>query len=180
MALSEKRLKQIVQGTFMSTNKTCPKKWASMVSGDNPYAEEVNKRISAKTKDWDNYMSKEDDMEFMREVFMPDVQGDERPKLPFSKYIYDWGEHPLMEQMDSADRARHGSSFFARYTIPRPDGTLTGISVVCGSYFYSRKDAPYEVLLIADDGNDNEPLGYQTDEDLMMFIAKLLNEGDTK
>ena len=160
----------------MAMNKTCPKKWASMVSGDNPYAEEVNKRISAKTKDWDNYMSKEDNMDFMREVFMPDKWGNLKPLLPFAKYITKWGEHPVMEQMGSADRARHGSSFRAEDNVPRPDGTLTGISVVCGSYFYSRKDAPYEILVIGDD----EPLGYQTDEDLMLLIAKLLNEGDTK
>lgn len=164
----------------MAINKTCPNKWSAMVFGENPYAEIVNKRISAKSKDWDNYMSREDDMEFMREVFMPDKDGNLKPLLPFAQYIYEWGEHPVMREMDSAYKDKYGSSFFARYNVPRPDGSLTGISVVCGSYFYSRRDAPYEVLVNVPDGNDDEPFGYQTDEDLMMLVARLLNEGDTK
>jgi hypothetical protein len=152
-----------------------------MVFGDNPWAEEVNKRISQTSKYWEVYMAREDDMEFMREVFMPDKDGNLKPLLPFAHYIYEWGEHPIMHEMRDKDRSKYGSSFFAQYRVPRPDGTLTGISVVCGHYFYSRKDAPYEILIINEpDGNDDEPMGYRTDEDLMLLIAQLLNEGETK
>ena len=43
--------------------------------------------------------------------------------------------------------------------------------------FYSRKDAPYEVMVY--DGNE-DPYAYQTDEDLMLLLAKLLGESADK
>jgi hypothetical protein len=40
--------------------------------------------------------------------------------------------------------------------------------------FYSRIDAPYEVMF----HDEDEPQGYQTDEELMILLAKAI--GDTK
>jgi hypothetical protein len=125
----------------------------------------------------------EDDMSFMREVFMPDTQGNEKPRLPFNKYIVEWGYHHMCKELENVDhdpngalakmRDKYGNSFACKYRIPRPDGTKTEVSVICGMMFYCRKDAPYEVMVY--DG-DNDPYGYQTDEDLMLLIAKLLGE----
>jgi hypothetical protein len=51
------------------------------------------------------------------------------------------------------------------------------VSVISGNMFYCRPDAPYEVRVIG--MNDDEPRGYQTDEDLMILLAKLVAQGDT-
>lgn len=135
------------------------------------------------------YRMNEDDMTFMKEVFMPDDQGDEKPKLPFSKYIVQWGYHPLtMEtyRTQGSDktgalaemRRKYGDHFQAMYQVPRPDGTLTKVSVISGMMFYSRKDEPYEVMVYAPGKEYDGPLPYQTDEQLMLLIAKLLGEND--
>jgi hypothetical protein len=133
----------------------------------------------------------EDDMSFMREVFMPDTQGNEKPRLPFNKYIFEWGYHHMCKDLeklkDAPDpngalakmRDKYGESFMAKYRIPRPDGTKTEVSVICGMMFYCRKDAPYEVM-VYDNREDNDPYAYQTDEDLMLLIAKLLGENDER
>jgi hypothetical protein len=129
-------------------------------------------------------MITEDDMSFMKEVFMPDTQGNEKPRLPFNQYITVWGYHPLTnEVMELKNKEgavarmhnKYGDSFQCKYSIPRPSGKLTEMSVISGMMFYSRKDAPYEVI-VYDGKEDSAPLAYQTDEDLMLLIAKLLTE----
>lgn len=125
----------------------------------------------------------EDDMSFMREVFMPDAHGNEKPRLPFNQYIYQWGLHPISRDFSKTDptsalaemHRKYGDSFACKYRIPRPDGTVVELSVISGMMFYCRTDAPYEVM-VYDDRKDNDPLPYQTDEDLMVLIAKLLGE----
>ena len=134
----------------------------------------------------------EDDMSFMREVFMPDTQGNEKPRLPFNQYIFEWGLHHMCREMEEVSakkpdpngalakmRKKYGDSFMAKYRVPRPDGTKTEVSVICGMMFYSRTDAPYEVM-VYDGREDNDPYAYQTDEDLMLLIAKLLGESDER
>lgn len=137
----------------------------------------------------------EDDMTFMHEVFMPE-NGD-KPKLPFAQYIQAWGFHPLTQETSKekdtvqgdtkqgsgsamADmRRKYGEHYQVFYKVPRPDGTLTKLSVICGMMFYSRKDEPYEVMVYTSpEAGENQPLPYQTDEQLMLLIAKLLNQGD--
>lgn len=131
-------------------------------------------------------MITEDDMSFMKEVFMPDNEGNEKPRLPFNQYIREWGYHPLTNEVmvlknknGAVGRMhnKYGDSFQCRYSIPRPSGKLTEMSVISGMMFYSRKDAPYEVM-VYDVKENNNPLAYQTDEDLMLLIAKLLSEDD--
>ena len=72
---------------------------------------------------------------------------------------------------------KYGTHFMAKYSVPRPNGKVTELSVISGMMFYSRKDAPYEVM-VYDGREDNEPIGYQTDEDLILLIAKLLGESN--
>ena len=133
----------------------------------------------------------EDDMSHMREVFMPDDQGNEKPRLPFNRYIVEWGFHPMSKEvMAKGDnngalskmRRKYGDSFMCKYKVPRPDGTLVHLSVISGMMFYSRKDAPYEILcsLDEDETGTNDPRAYQTDEDLMLLLAKLLGENVDK
>ena len=128
----------------------------------------------------------EDDMSFMCEVFIPDAELKQKPRLPFNEYIVNWGLHPMsVEVREKAPhlsalsymRKKYGDSFQCRYNIPRPDGTFTELSVISGMMFYCRKDAPYEVMIYGGK-SDGDPLPYQTDEDLMLLIAKLLGESD--
>lgn len=107
-------------------------------------------------------MSWHDDMGFMEAVFLP-IDRD-KPALPYDEFIVEGGLHPI------GDVKGMGSGhFYARYEFPNG----TNVSVICGSMFYSRIDAPYEVRV---DGE--EPHGYQTDEDLMILLAKAI--GDVK
>lgn len=128
----------------------------------------------------------EDDMSFMREVFIPDAELNQKPRLPFNEYIVDWGLHPMSIEVRensknasalSEMRRKYGDSFQCRYNIPRPDGTFTELSVISGMMFYCRKDAPYEVMVYGGK-SDGDPLPYQTDEDLFILLAKLIAKGD--
>jgi len=49
---------------------------------------------------------------------------------------------------------------------------------VCGQLFYSTVAAPYEVWVQNADGTDDteDPLGFQTDEDLMILLAKAIGD----
>lgn len=105
-------------------------------------------------------MSWHDDMGFMEAVFLP-IDRD-KPALPYDEFIVEGGLHPIGD-------AKGGGHFYARYEFPNG----TNVSVICGSMFYSRIDAPYEVRV---DGE--EPHGYQTDEELMILLAKAI--GDMK
>ena len=99
------------------------------------------------------------DMSHMVSVFMP-IDRD-KPCLPYDEFIVDSGRHPRLQE--------HGDHFYAKYVFPNGKK----VSVICGGMFYSRMDAPYEVM--SDD--EDEPHGYQTDEELMILLAKAI--GDT-
>ena len=109
---------------------------------------------------------RQDDMTHMEAVFVPIDR--ERPALPYDEFIVEGGRHPIGGDIES----KVGGHFYARYEFPNG----VNVSVVCGQLFYSRIDAPYEVRV---DDNESEPIqGYQTDEDLMILLAKAI--GDTK
>lgn len=119
----------------------------------------------------------------MEEVFMPDKQGNEKPRLPFNEYIVEWGYHPLYENalhnpggIMAKMAKKHGKSFRAVYKIPSLSGAEFSASVICGATMHCTIDAPYEVRMPTPwmDRNDDEPLGEQTDEDLMVLLAKLI------
>ena len=104
-----------------------------------------------------------DDMSHMRAVFMPIDRA--KPALPYDEFIVDGGIHPSNASL----RDKYGEHFFAHYEFPNGNK----VSVICGGMFYSQIDAPYEARL-----NDDDPEGYLTDEDLMIFLAKAI--GDMK
>lgn len=103
-----------------------------------------------------------DDMTHMEAVFLP-IDRD-KPSLPYDEFIVEWGKHPA-----SSYKGDKGDHFYAKYEFPNG----RKVSVICGSMFYSRIDAPYEVMF----EDEDEPHGYQTDEELMILLAKAI--GDT-
>lgn len=105
--------------------------------------------------------------EHMEAVFMPTDR--DKPNLPFSEYIVKHGQHDIVR--GHSDYKHH---YVARYNIPRKDG-LIEVSVISGSMFYCRPDAPYEVM-VGDRSDDVR--GYMTDEELMILLARLITEGD--
>ena len=105
-----------------------------------------------------------DDMTHMEAVFIP-IDRD-RPSLPYDEFITEGGRHPIGGDIES----KVGGHYYARYEFPNG----RAVSVVCGQLFYSRIDAPYEVRI----DDEDEPHGYQTDEDLMILLAKAI--GDTE
>ena len=120
----------------------------------------------------ERYMMIEDDMTFMGEVFL-------NRQLPYAEYLTESGLHHLSKGNAEAllkMKEKYGDHFMATYRVPRPNGKVTEMSVISGKMFYSRIGAPYEVMVHG--GKDNDPLPYQTDEDLMILIAKLLGESE--
>ena len=105
---------------------------------------------------------RQDDMSFMEAVFLP-IDRD-RPSLPYDEFITEWGKHPSGRFDDKL-----GRHFYAKYEFPNG----RRVSVVCGKLFYSQINAPYEVMF----EDEDEPHGYQTDEELMILLAKAI--GDT-
>ena len=105
----------------------------------------------------------QDDMSHMVSVFAP-IDRD-KPALPYDEFIVDGGRHLVSDGLEG----KVGGHYYARYEFPNG----RKVSVICGASFYSRIDAPYEVRV---DGE--EPHGYQTDEDLMILLAKAI--GDIK
>jgi hypothetical protein len=104
-----------------------------------------------------------DDMSFMEAVFLP-IDRD-RPSLPYDEFIVDSGRHLV-----GGHEEKVGGHYYARYEFPNGKKA----SVVCGQLFYSQIDAPYEVRV----DDEDEPHGYQTDEELMILLAKAI--GDIK
>ena len=129
---------------------------------DNFLTKHAVKKGSFKVNRYDIKTSR-DDMTHMEAVFLPIDR--ERPALPYDEFIVDGGRHPVGDMENKV-----GGHFYARYKFPNG----TSVSVVCGQLFYSTIDAPYEVRI---DGED-EPRGYQTDEELMILLAKAI--GDLK
>lgn len=104
----------------------------------------------------------------MEAVFMP-IDRD-KPNLPFSEYITEHGHHNIVR---GSENYKH--HYVARYSIPREGGSIE-VSVISGSMFYCRPDAPYEVMVGEQSDYVHE---YMTDEELMILLAKIVAGGDT-
>jgi hypothetical protein len=131
----------------------------------------LDQMVSDRVKEFDH----------MQEVFLPDKHGDEKPRLPFSEYIVEWGYHPMYESalqnpdgIMSQMARKNGKSFRAIYSIPCKGGAMMKVSVVCGATMHCSANAPYEVNMPNIWQNSEDPFGYQTDEDLMILLAKLI------
>ena len=131
----------------------------------------LDQMVSDRVKEFDH----------MQEVFLPDKHGDEKPRLPFSEYIVEWGYHPMYESalqnpdgIMSQMARKNGKSFRAIYSIPCKGGAMMKVSVVCGATMHCSANAPYEVNMLNIWQNSEDPFGYQTDEDLMILLAKLI------
>jgi hypothetical protein len=130
----------------------------------------------------------EDDMSHMHDVFF-------NRELPFPEYIVESGYHHISREVidhpspkpGAIDRMRekYGYHYRALYVIPRAGGGQVQVSVISGMMFYSSKEKPYEVKVtpVFDrDAEDDDPLAYQTDEDLILLWAKIIeeNRNDTR
>lgn len=104
-----------------------------------------------------------DDMSHMEAVFVP-IDRD-RPALPYDEFIVEGGRHPTGI---NGFEDKVGGHYYAKYAFPNGKK----VSVVCGQLFYSQIDAPYEVLF----HDEDEPHKYQTDEDLMILLAKAIGD----
>ena len=131
----------------------------------------LDQMVSDRVKEFDH----------MHEVFLPDKHGDEKPRLPFSEYIVEWGYHPMYESalrnpdgIMSQMARKNGKSFRAIYSIPCKGGAMMKVSVVCGATMHCSANAPYEFDMPNIWHNSEDPFGYQTDEDLMILLAKLI------
>ncbi len=131
----------------------------------------LDQMVSDRVKEFDH----------MQEVFLPDKHGDEKPRLPFSEYIVEWGYHPMYESalqnpdgIMSQMARKNGKSFRAIYSIPCKGGATMRVSVVCGATMHCSANAPYEVDMPNIWQDSEDPFGYQTDEDLMILLAKLI------
>lgn len=112
---------------------------------------------------------RQDDMTHMEAVFVP-IDRD-RPALPYDEFITRGGKHPSVNGIEG----NVGGHFYAKYKFPNGKE----VSVVCGQLFYSRIDAPYEVMIYGGEiYGDDESHGYQTDEDLMILLAKAIGDID--
>lgn len=100
----------------------------------------------------------------MARVFLsaPDRAG---PALPFAEYVIKHGKHPLAAMHD----AKWAHSYMARYEFP--NGHI--VSIVSGTLFYCRDNAPYEIMWETTDEEGDGVQGYVTDEQLMLFLAKV-------
>jgi len=94
------------------------------------------------------------DMSHMAEIFLT-------PLLPYKEFLVTHGEHgaALMQG------GKLGKHYHARYEFP----CGTEVSVISGPLFYCNLDAPYEYRI-----GEGEPEGYQTDEDLYIFLTKIV------
>ena len=102
-----------------------------------------------------------DDMTHMEAVFVPTDR--DRPALPYDEFIVEGGRHPAGGFEDKI-----GGHFYAKYEFPNGKK----VSVVCGQLFYSQIEAPYEVMF----HDEDEPHRYQTDEELMILLAKAIGD----
>ena len=102
----------------------------------------------------------------MGEVFAPKHKG--KSTLPFSEFITDHGIHPIAYISASGEHVGYEHHYRARYSIPRKGGAVT-LSVISGSQFHCKPDAPYEVMI-----SGAEPLDYVTDEELMILLARIV------
>jgi len=98
----------------------------------------------------------------MAEVFTTPIDR-AYPPLPLAEYLLSSGAHPVATKSTilSADFSHH---YFALWEFPNG----RRVSVVSGMMFHCDDEHPYEVWAQAED----EPRGYQTDEDLMLLLIK--------
>jgi hypothetical protein len=104
--------------------------------------------------------------EEMRELFMT-------PSLPFKEYIVEHGLHHITQSksVNGKDETL-ADHFYADYLFP---DQLVSVSLIHGPLFHCSLEQPYEWR--ASDlsrGKQEEPIGYQTDEDLYIFLTKVI------
>ena len=104
--------------------------------------------------------------EEMRELFMT-------PSLPFKEYIVEHGLHRITKSVSlNGEEGILKDHFYADYLFPNQ---LVSVSLIHGPLFHCSVEQPYE-WMVSDiaSGRQEEPTGYQTDEDLYIFLTKVI------
>ena len=104
--------------------------------------------------------------EEMQELFMT-------PSLPFKEYIVEHGLHPITRSVSlNGKNDVLGDHFYADYQFPEQ---LISVSLIHGPLFHCTLEQPYE-WMVSDlaSGRKEEPTGFQTDEDLYIFLTKVI------
>ena len=92
-------------------------------------------------------------------------------KMPFAEYLTECGEHPMNAGYTHAMKDKpFPKHYSAKYFFP--DSGIE-VSVIHGSLFHCGYDEPYEILISQGEGKQQGPLGYQTDEELYILLAKI-------
>ena len=97
----------------------------------------------------------------MEKIFTPDIHGNEKPLLPFSSYIYEWG------------RATN-DYFFAYYRIPCSSGAVAKVNVVACNHVAYEVSTPCWEDWCDCDGTCTR--SFQTDEDVILTLARIINQ----
>jgi hypothetical protein len=90
------------------------------------------------------------------------------PRLPLAEYIEVSGYHKMAEiagsayEKSSLDMRNH---YYARWVFPNG----REVTAISGQLFHCDPERPYEVWLRS---TDSEPMGWQTDEDLMKLLIQ--------
>ena len=106
-------------------------------------------------------------------------------ELPFKEFIvldkiHEIGEHDIKSELKSL-ALNFGELDSRRVRYEFPNGY--GASVIMGELFHTSKEGPYEIGLLhhgkldytALGGDTNDVLSFQTDADLMIVLAKLMD-----
>jgi len=92
-------------------------------------------------------------------------------RLPYAEYLTECGLHPMkagyINELKGEPLPKH---YQARYFFPNSG---IEVSVIHGPLFHCSPTEPYEILITQGESKQQGPLGYQTDEELYILLAKI-------
>lgn len=107
---------------------------------------------------------RDEPVEGMEDAFM-------NRQLPFAEYLTECGEHPMQVGYRNAQKGKpFPKHYSAKYFFP--DSRIE-VYVIHGVLFHCSPDEPYEIMVTQGSREQQDPLGYQTDEGLYILLAKI-------
>lgn len=91
-------------------------------------------------------------------------------QLPYAEYLTECGLHPMKAGYLKDGDAPFPKHYSAKYFFP--DSRIE-VSVIHGMLFHCGPDEPYEIMITQGERKQQGPLGYQTDEELYILLAKI-------
>lgn len=89
------------------------------------------------------------------------------PRLPLSEYIVTSGYHKIAQNSGAYLKSNLDmqNNYHAKWVLPNGKS----VTAISGPLFHCHPDAPYEVWL---QDSEDEPRGFQTDEDLLKLLIQ--------